>query len=156
MAQRKSCKRITNQAVLASHRPNPTKPLDHSRFWCWSFAVDVNDSAAIVVAYHPSIDPLNCHHYYCSLPFDDSAFVIAVDLAPSYRPHQTQPVYTAYYLMLSCQPYFLNYPIARTVANDDWNKEIEREKEKKMRQMIRKEEKSIHNDFKLGAYSNEF
>lgn len=150
---RKSSKRITNQEVLAFHRPNPTMPLVRSRFWYWCFAVDVNDSAAIVVALHPSIDPLDCRHYYCSLPFDDSAFVIAVDLVPSYRPHQTQLVCMAYYLMLSCRPYFLNYPIARTaLVNENWN-----EKRKKMRQIIGKR---VWNQYTIiqieNVHSNDF
>lgn len=89
-------------------------------------AVDVTAAVAVVNALHPLLSPLNCHHYYCcSLPFDDSAFAVivaaavaAVDPAPSYRPHQTLLVCMVDYLMMSYRPYFLNYPIARTVCSN--------------------------------------
>lgn len=84
-------------------------------------------AAVVAAALHPLLDPLNYHHYYCcSLPFDDSAFAVivaaaaavAVDPAPSCRPHQTLLVYMVDCLMMSYRPYFLNYPIAHTAHLD--------------------------------------
>lgn len=98
---------------------------------------------------HPSWVPLNCHHYYCSLPFDDSAFVVivaVVDLAPSYRLHLTRLEYTAYYLMMSCRPYFPNYPIVRTTEQTNQKK-----KKKKMRQIIKREFFSWSNQYIMNS-----